>query len=232
MGNGYKENTEKNNMKRIGEVDALRGIAIILMIIYHFFFDLDYLGIADINLNDIGWILFQRVIGSMFLLLAGISIVLSERKHHDYMRHARRAAILGAVALLITAATWIYPHEGFIKFGIIHMIALSTLIAPLFLRFGWMNVVLGIIIIAAGLQVHYTDIDYLFWLGPITKGYFALDHYPLVPWFGLVLIGTYLGQKIEFKNRKEGWLEIMGRNSLMIYLIHQPVIYFLLGLLL
>ena len=219
-------------MKRIGEVDALRGIAIILMIIYHFFFDLDYLGIADINLNDIGWILFQRVIGSMFLLLAGISIVLSERKHHDYMRHARRAAILGAVALLITAATWIYPHEGFIKFGIIHMIALSTLIAPLFLRFGWMNVVLGIIIIAAGLQVHYTDIDYLFWLGPITKGYFALDHYPLVPWFGLVLIGTYLGQKIEFKNRKEGWLEIMGRNSLMIYLIHQPVIYFLLGLLL
>ncbi|MBN1170153.1 DUF1624 domain-containing protein [Candidatus Micrarchaeota archaeon] len=215
-------------MERIGEVDAIRGIAIILMIVYHFFFDLDYLGIADIPLQDIGWVLFQRVTASLFLVLAGISIVLSEKRHHSYPRHAKRAFFLGMIALLITAATWIFPHEGFIKFGIIHMIALSTLIAPLFLRFGWLNAVLGIMIIAAGMQVHYTDIGYLFWLGPITTDYFALDHYPLVPWFGLILIGTYIGQKIEFKNRKRGWLETIGKNSLLVYLLHQPVIYLLL----
>ncbi len=214
-------------MDRVGDVDIIRGAAIILMVIYHVFFDLWYLDLADINIFSLEMTIFQRIIGTLFLAVVGISIVLSERRQQDYFRHLRRAAFLGTIALAITAVTWIYPHEGYIKFGIIHMIAVSTAIAPFFIRFGRWNILFGLAIIALGLQVHYTDIGFLFPLGLVRVDYMALDHYPLIPWFGVVLLGMYVGEKIEFKNRKN-WLGILGRNSLLIYLVHQPIIFSLL----
>ena len=222
-------------------MDALRGIAILLMIAYHFFFDLNYFGIAGIALQELPWVLFQRIVGSMFLLLVGVSLTLSEaRNTKGYAHHAKRALFLGAIALAITIATWVYPHEAFIKFGIIHVIALSTLIAPFFFRFGKVNLLLGIAIIAVGLfagNIH-TDSPYLFWLGITSPDYTALDHYPMLPWFGVVLIGIYAGQTV-FPNGKStlriresrplpklvlAKLAFMGRNSLAVYLIHQPVL--------
>jgi len=214
-------------MHRITEVDALRGIAIILMIIYHFFFDLAYFGIHDINIFDTAMVLLQRTVGTLFLFLVGFSLVLSEKRNREgYIHHAKRAARLGMVAALITIVTWIYPHEGFIKFGIIHMIALSTLIAPFFLRFGPANLILALIIITVGWGIHYTDSPYLFWLGWIRPDYFALDHYSLFPWFGIILIGIYAAQNIRIP--KIGYnldlLALLGRNSLLIYMVHQPLL--------
>ena len=215
-------------MERVSSVDVLRGSAIVLMVIYHILFDIYLFGMADIDLYGLPLVLFQRLIGGMFLLLVGVSIVLSEKRNQEgYIHHARRAGKLALIALLITAVTWIYPHEGFIRFGIIHMIALSTLIAPLFLRLGKLNIILGILIILAGLQIHYTDIDYLFWLGLIRYDYMAYDHYSMVPWFGMVLIGIELGKKIDLWKDivpKNALLSFLGRNSLAIYLIHQPLL--------
>ncbi len=216
-------------MGRIVEVDAIRGVAIVLMVTYHIFFDLDYLSIMDIDLYDIGWLLFQRTIGTLFLLVAGISMVLSESRNREgYVRHAKRALKLGVVAILITAVTWIYPHDRFIMFGVIHMIAVSTILAPLFFRLGWLNALLGLAIIIAGLPVHYADVDYLFWLGWIYKGYAPLDHYPLIPWFGVILLGIFVGQRMrwieETGNRYVNGLAFLGRHSLLIYLLHQPIL--------
>ncbi len=217
-------------MGRIAEVDAIRGVAILLMVIYHIFFDLDYLSIMDINLHDIGWLLFQRTVGTLFLLVAGISMVLSESRNREgYLRHAKRALKLGAVAALITVVTWLYPHDGFIMFGVIHMIAVSTLIAPLFFRLGWLNVLLGLAIIIAGLPLHHTDVDYLFWLGWVYPGYAPLDHYPLIPWFGVILLGISIGQRMRWiektANKYANGLAFLGRHSLTIYLLHQPILF-------
>ncbi len=131
------------------------------------------------------------------------------------------------MAILITIATWLYSPEGFIRFGIIHMIALSTIIAPLFFRFGKLNILLGAVLILGGIQIHYTDIDYLFWLGLIRYDYVAFDHYPLVPWFGVVLVGMELGKVVGSWKKfvpKNEILSLLGRNSLIIYLIHQPLL--------
>ncbi len=217
------------------DIDAFRGVAIVLMIIFHLTFDLEFLRIVHINFEDLELLLFQRVVGTMFLLLVGISLILSEKKNNEgYKRHLKRAVKLGAVALLISIATWIVAPEEFIKFGVIHCIAVSTLIAPLFFRFKWLNLILGVILIIAGISVHYTDIYYLFWLGWITHTYTALDHYPLVPWFGVVLIGLFLGKvmpEFKVKNKLTEGLTYLGRNSLLIYVIHQPLIISLLLLL-
>lgn len=218
-------------MPRITEVDALRGIGIVLMIVYHFFYDLEYFGMADINLYGLGWTLFQRFIAVIFLSVVGISLVLSERRNREgYARHAKRALKLGAVALLITAGTWVYPHDGFIMFGIIHFIALATFIGPFFFRFKAWNVVLAALIIIAGFYTStiFTDSKYLFWLGILYPGYHALDHYPLLPWFGVVLLGIYAGQRLFIEGKRTNSpgmdkLAFLGRNSLLIYLIHQPI---------
>jgi uncharacterized membrane protein len=230
-------------VKRIIEIDALRGVAILMMVIYHFIFDIRFLGFASFDLYSLPLVLFQRSTGSLFILLAGVSIVLSESRNTEgYMHHVKRAVLLGAVALAISLATWIYPHDAFITFGIVHFLALSTFIAPFFFRFGKLNAVLGIAFIAMGLVAGgiETDSGLLFWLGLPNANYTALDYYPMLPWFGIILFGLSIGQTI-FKNGEPVWkpmpatsplsgfLSFLGKNSLTIYLIHQPI---LIGLML
>ncbi|MEW6722597.1 MAG: heparan-alpha-glucosaminide N-acetyltransferase [Candidatus Micrarchaeota archaeon] len=223
-------------MARIIEVDALRGVAIILMVIYHVIFDINYFGIAQIDIYSLPVVLFQRTIGSLFLLLVGVSLTLSDRGNKEgYSRHLKRAGMLAAAALGITLATWIYPHDGFITFGIIHFIAFAAAAGPLFLRFGRLNLLLGILAILAGLMAGGIEVEqgYLFWLGLADAGYTALDYYPVLPWFGVVLIGIYAGEALFPRgvarvriapSKPAEALAFLGRNSLLAYLIHQPVI--------
>jgi len=234
---------------RIIEVDALRGVAIILMVIYHFFFDLEFFGIMGIDLSAASWVLFQRLIAVMFLSLVGVGLVLSESRNREgYARHLKRGLFLAVIAGAITIATWIYPHDGYIQFGIIHLIALSVIIAPLFFRFGRWNLVFGVVFIILGLWFGHMTIasHLLFWAGITDPGYHALDHYPIFPWFGVVLVGISLGKMAYPGNVPRPFitgegngiadnsiriLVALGRNSLMVYLVHQPIIIGLLILL-
>jgi uncharacterized membrane protein len=220
---------------RIIEVDALRGIAIILMVMYHFLFDLDYFGLMNIQMNSLPIVLIQRVIGFSFVFLVGVSIVLSQKNNKfGYRTHMWRGFRITNYAILITAVTWIYPHEGFITFGVLHMIALSTFVAPFFFRFSKKNLALGIAIILIGiwLNLQTTDSKFLFWLGLSYPGYQALDFYPMFPWFGVVLIGMAIGEKlypngkslIGFESEKLNKLAWIGKRSLKIYLVHQVIL--------
>jgi uncharacterized membrane protein len=223
---------------RLTAVDAARGLAIVLMVIYHISFDIQYFGIASVDLNSLPLLLLQRVTGTLFVMIAGLSLVLSERRNTEgYLHYLKRGLMLGAVALLITVATWIYPHDGFIQFGVIDMLALSTLIAPFFFRFRLLNLALGIFIVLAGIWIGtsgiYVSTHAFFWLGINDPGYYALDNYPMLPWFGVVLIGIWLGQAVlpacEAVLRRmcfpgEDALATLGKNSLVIYLAHQPII--------
>jgi uncharacterized membrane protein len=223
---------------RITAVDTARGLAILMMVAYHITFDIQYFGIAAIDLNSLPLLLLQRVTGTLFVMIAGVSLTLNESHNKEgYVHYLKRGLMLGAVALLITIATWIYPHEGFIQFGVIDMLALSTLIAPFFFRFGWVNLTLGAIIVLVGIWLGtsgiYVSTHALFWLGINDPGYYALDNYPMLPWFGVVLIGIWLGQTLfpaftdvvmRIRVPGEDTLASLGKNSLVIYLVHQPLI--------
>jgi uncharacterized membrane protein len=221
---------------RIIEVDALRGVAIILMVIYHFLFDLNYFGLVNIAIMCMPLVIFQRIIGVIFVGLVGVSIILSEKNNKfGYKTHFWHGLKILNFAILITAATWLYPHEGFVTFGVLHMIALSIFIAPFFFRFSKkQNLLIGIIIIIVGiwLNLQSTDLKLIFWLGLPYPEYAALDFYPMMPWFGVVLIGMAIGEAlypkakslIGFKSEKLEKLAYLGKRSLAIYLIHQIIL--------
>ena len=140
--------------------------------------------------------------------------------------------------LLITLITYIYPHEGFIIFGILHCIGLSIMLSYPFLRRNTYNLEIGVILIIVGLLLQYILVDFpwLLWVGIRPTPFYTLDYFPLLPWFGVVLLGTVLGQKLYQKNKRRfdlvakapntiaRFLCLLGRHSLFIYLVHQPIL--------
>ncbi len=228
---------------RFWELDAVRGIAVAMMILFHLLFDLNYFGFAEIELYEGGFLLFQRSIAFLFLTIVGISLSISNDKHNSSTYFILRGLKLAAVAALITVTTFIYPNNGFIVFGIIHLIVLSVLLAPVYIRHTQMNLVIGILLLVAGIVAPLPQISepWLLWLGVKFPGFSSLDYYPLYPWFGLVLLGTYLGKKLYAPHGKRLFnftkpdsmaieaCEWLGRNALAIYLVHQPILIALLS---
>lgn len=208
-----------------------------LLIAYHVVFDLSYFQIIDTTFIPMN--LIAMTIGTLFLLIVGISLSVSYsrtklKKKDLFLKTFSRFLLLGAVALGITLATFVYPNDGFVVFGIIHVIALSVLLSYFFRHYTHLNLVYGTIIIMAGALANKTIIDsnVLVWLGFKFAGFYSLDYYPLLPWFGVVLIGMFIG-KLLYPKAKRAFnapkirntlLEFAGRNSLLIYLIHQPLI--------
>lgn len=236
--------------QRFWEIDALRGIAIIMMVVFHFFFDLNFLNLYKTNLDSGFWLHLARATAIIFLFLVGISLALSrfragryiKQKKDLYIKYLKRGLKIFSWGLIITLITWIFLKQGFVVFGILHLIGISIIIAPLFFYLKYRNLLLGLIILAVGfyLQNFSFDFAYLLWLGFTPKNFYTLDYFPLLPWFGFVLIGLFVGNllyngyKRNFKipnyseNKATKFLGFLGRNSLFIYLIHQPILIFIL----
>jgi uncharacterized membrane protein len=238
--------------KRFWEIDVFRGIAIIMMIIYHLAYDLYFLGNFPIKINSISWILFQRTTASLFLLLVGISLTIShskaKRKYSEkdlFLRNLKRGIKIFFWGVIITLFTFIFLSNGIILFGILHLIGISIIISYPLLEYKYKNLVVGVLVILLGMYLSNFTFDtvYLLWLGFEPVSFFSFDYFPILPWYGVVLIGIFLGNSIypETKRRfvipdlsgnylTKG-LSFLGRHSLKIYLIHQPAIILLLYIL-
>ena len=231
--------------QRFWEIDFLRGIAIIMMVIYHIIFDLNFLNIYEINLHSIPLLLFLYPIGILFLLLVGISLSISYSrvkqnltKRQIQKKFVIRGLKIFSLGLLITIVTWFYPHYGFVKFGILHCIGISIILAIPFLQLKTKNLLFGVILLPIGifLKTLTFDIGWLFWLGLIPSDFYSVDYFPLLPWFGVVLIGIFIGNSLYPEHRRifnlkdfstfapVSLLCFLGQHSLIIYLVHQPII--------
>jgi uncharacterized membrane protein len=226
---------------RLATIDAARGLAIVAMVVFHVAWDLYYLGFIDIDVsNEPFWVVFQRAIVSTFLFLVGVGLALAHGDGIRWRSFWRRFAILAGAALLTTAGTAIVFPEYFVYFGVLHAIALFSLLGLAFVRAPLWVVALAIVAVMAppALFQHPVMSEKIWsWIGFWPSPPLTTDIVPIFPWFGLVLIGVFLtrvlvGSRVWARvaaARLDGVfgraLRFMGRWSLVIYLVHQPLIY-------
>jgi uncharacterized membrane protein len=226
-------------MARIASIDALRGVAIIAMIVYHLCFDLRHFGLVRWDFeHDPAWLAARTVILSSFLLLAGVSAVLARGEPRADARWLKRIATIGVAALAVTAASAVAFPQTFIWFGVLHAIAVALLIARPLIDRPWLSACTGIAIVVAGSTWQHPAFDNraLGWIGFMTMKPSTEDYVQLFPWAGTLFIGIAVGHWLVRSRfapvapmaRAPSALHWMGRHSLALYLVHQPV---LLGLL-
>jgi uncharacterized membrane protein len=234
--------TDSRLQIRLPGIDVLRGIAVGAMIIFHFAWDLRFFGLIETNISQHPfWANFARAIAGSFLILSGISLVLLTRDGFDREKFLRRLGIIGGAALLVTVATFFSMPKSFIFFGILHCIALSSVLALPFLRLP-MLVTAGVAVVVFALPLVFThpvfDIPWLQWTGLGMILPFTNDYVPVFPWFALALAGVVIGKLIVqsppvwLQDKPEGALAFTakaGRLSLPIYLLHQPMLMALIG---
>lgn len=225
--------------KRIVIVDVARGVALLAMASYHFTWDLEFFGYAEPGLTAYGgWKIYARCIASTFLFLVGVSLILAHGGGIRWNGFWKRLAMVAGAALAITAVTLIAVPDGFIFFGILHQIALASVLGLLFLRLpALLTGLIAVLVIAAPFYLRAAVFDHpaLWWVGLSTVNPRSNDYVPLFPWFGAVLAGIAL-TKIASASGILAWmaglhpgrwtrpLVLIGRHSLAFYLIHQPVL--------
>ncbi len=224
---------------RIEIIDVARGGALVAMAVYHFGWDLEFFGYMDAGTTVTGgWRLFARAIATSFLFLVGVSLFLAHEKHIRWKGFLKRLAMVTVAAGAISAATWFAFPQGFIFFGILHHIAVASLLGLAFLRFpAWLLLGLAAGLVAAPhiFSAPFFDTPALWWIGLSTFRPPSNDYVPLLPWFGAVIAGIATariardtGALHSIALLKPGnWqkpLAFAGRHSLAFYLLHQPVL--------
>jgi uncharacterized membrane protein len=219
-----------------------------MMVIYHFVYDLYYFRVTDSIFTNPLWFYFQRTTATLFIALVGVSLAL--RHEHSSVRLSSRVLVQRGLQLfgwgiVLSAVTWLLlGRQLYIRFGILHFIGISTLLSYPFLRWCILNVGLGSILVGVGIWLQQYRFgppwSYLFWLGLEPVNHTYIDFFPLVRWFGVVLIGIGIGNWLYAKGRRRFWLPdiskippirglgTLGRSALLIYLLHQPLLVLLL----
>ena len=226
------------------ELDIFRGWAILLMIAYHFTYDLNHFGIIQINMDhDLFWVYARYMIVTMFLLSVGISLALVHTPVIQWKKIRKRTLILGGAALSVSIVTYIqFPHT-WVYFGILHFILMASWLGLLFLghpRLALLTVF--VIFLGSAMGWLHTHGLFTFLQAPLhlPPGY-TEDIVRIFPWFAVVLIGIILVSydlhlkalknifftQDRFINKK---IAFLGRHALLIYLIHQPILFGLVSL--
>jgi uncharacterized membrane protein len=224
--------------KRFWEIDFFRGIAIILMIIFHILWNLDHFNYINLDDFNAELNLFQILIASMFLLIVGVALTINKRK--KYSKIILQGMKIIGYGMIVSIVTFFVFEDFFVRFGILHLIGLGVIIVYPFTKlnkyyslfFGVSTIIIGNLIT----RIEFTN-NYFLFLGLKKASMLSVDYYPLLPWLGVIFIGVFLG-KLAYKNYKRnfkiwecegntGFLLVgfLGRHSLVIYLLHQVVLF-------
>jgi uncharacterized membrane protein len=232
-------------VKRVGVLDELRGLCVLLMLVYHGLYDAVYIFGWDFPAYRGPFFTGMQIfIAWNFIFVSGISCRYSRS-------NVRRGLITLGLGITVSLVTWFFMPGQMIWFGILHFLGTAMLLFGLFGRaLEKLPTLLGMAICALlfvftfNLPSGTVGLPYLFefalpdwlyaypWLLPLGIGGSGSDYFPLFPWIFLFLPGTFLGREF-IANRMPGWLYRnhihffagVGKHTLLIYMVHQPVLY-------
>lgn len=226
-------------VNRVWWVDLLRGLACLSMPIFHLVHNMHLLGFTAIAYQKTPfWLTWQKLGLGTFVLVSGLAFILSSQKGIRWHRLLRRAAKLGFLAMLVSLVTWLMMPQSFVRFGVLHFFTLTIVLAPLSYKYPYAN-----LICAAGILLFYQWMGrgglypepLLYFTGMMSQRPPAADYIPLIPWFGVFMLGMGLGRWIQTNKQRRPpprwalpiiWL---GQHSLVFYFVHQVIIYAVLS---
>lgn len=233
---------------RVWLIDEVRGLSILLMVIYHMFYDLVFIFGVDIPVFT------SPFLFALVYFFAGTFIAISGTASHFSRSNLKRGALCFGLGLLLTVGTLLIMPSEQIWFGILHMLGICMMLFPLFrplfrrippvvgmvvcfvcilLTFHVQNGYLGIPgVFALPLPRVLYDIEILMPLGFPGPDFFSSDYFPLLPWIFCFLLGGFFGVLVK-ERRLPAWvyrphcrpLAFIGRHTIWIYLAHQPVVF-------
>ncbi|ABE51160.1 heparan-alpha-glucosaminide N-acetyltransferase [Methanococcoides burtonii] len=231
--------------ERKWEIDLLRGIAITLMVFFHLLYDLYYFGYYDNDIRTGEVFLIGRAAAFLFIFVAGISLTLSfskqlemEQTKPKFIKYVKRGSKIFLWGMAITAGSYIFLREGIIIFGALHFIGVAIILSYPFLKQRSASLVAAFLTIIAGIPLRTITIEqpWLLWIGIQPTGFRSYDYFPLIPWFGVMLMGIFTGNVLYPQYKRKFILSdiselthikvltYMGKRSLRIYLLHQPIL--------
>lgn len=223
---------------RFDRLDALRGLAIAWMAVFHFCFDLNYFGLLSPKQNfyvDPFWTWQRSCIVSLFLFCAGVSQAVALAHGQGWPKFWRRWAQIAACAALVSiGSAWMFP-KSWIGFGVLHGIAVMLVVARVAapLR-GWLwPLGLAAIVLPLAVRHELFNAPWASWVGLVTRKPVTEDYVPVLPWLGVMLWGVAAGQwLLQWRPTvlrgpiapAARPLAGLGRWSLSFYMLHQPVL--------
>lgn len=208
------------------------------MVVYHFLVDLEMIFRFPIGVYRFPLVLFARVVAAIFILLVGISVSIRYEKAKNLgvkkiiKIFAKRSFYILFWASVITVVTFLMFRDETIVMGILHFIGISMiLVLPFLFLENIFLVITAVLSLGLGAVLPFVNTTN-YWLLPFgvaPKTFSSFDYFPLFPWFGVIILGIIMGRIIKFKNNKDdikrNYLEKIGQKSLLIYLLHQPILW-------
>lgn len=233
---------------RVYLLDELRGFLILFVVWYHFMFDLNLFGI------NIDWF-FSPAMNNLRNFFVALLVMISGVSSHFSRNNLRRGVRTLLLAMALTVVTAVFMPSELILFGILHFFGAAMLLYALLKKplskippvWGFVG---SILLFCVTFDVYYGflgiaglgwtvtlpaflyDQPWLFPLGFRSAGLVSADYYPLIPWFFLFVSGGFCGDAVKsgrfpafFYRSHSRVLAAIGRNTMPIYMLHQPIIY-------
>lgn len=229
-------------MKRYDEIDILKGIAVICMIIFHFFYFPNQYGFKEIEYDTSSLKFIAKVAQIIFITCVGINLVFAKKKNRDPNIHLQRVMKIAFYAILMSLFTYHVFKEKYVKFGILHFVAFSSLVLFMFVdNVDTMKIITTVVFVIYLLNHFKPELfrsipqPFAFIGGFYNDRYSAVDHFPIMPWILLICLGTFIGNHLVnstidtpsfvTNNIVSNTLKNIGKRSLEIYAVHWAILY-------
>lgn len=244
-----RKTIHKNTSQRFIEIDVLRGLAIFLMVFGHVLWDLYYFGFLPLNSSV--YAALQSFVPQLFFVLVGVGLIVSKKKMENktieeenkyYKKLFVRGFRIFSIGMIFTTVSLLYMPEMPVFFGVLHCIGLSIVLSIPFLKYRNYALCFSLLLLFAGVVFAQNTIENPTLLHLILGIHqenvwaYTVDYFPLVPWFGITLLGIavgdwlYCGDKRRFRMpdlsryKPVKLFQWAGQHSLAIYILHQPII--------